>query len=148
MASRRDQIIAEVVEVLRDGLPCPSAVSVDRFPLRPEGGDRIGVYPVQEDVAPAGVRGGAISKRRLRIALEIRTAGTTDEGSADEQLDPLYVAAMQALLSDTTLEGLVSGISEVALEWKAVEGVQVHGLLYVYLVIEYQTRADDPESRT
>lgn len=147
MASRRDGILADLVSHLQ-AAGGPAGLMVDRFPLRPESGSRIGVYPVHEDASPAGSRGGSVvTKRRLQVGLEIRTEGAGDNASADEQLDPLYVWAVKTLLADPTLGGTVTSIEEHSMDWKATEGKQVHGLLYLFLVVTYQTRTDDPETR-
>lgn len=148
MASRTDQIVAAIVALLEAAAAAPGApadLAVDRFPTRVGKGNQIGVYPIQEPVEAAPQGSGPLSKRRLRLVLEIRADGGT--GSIDQELDPLYVFAVRTILADRRLGGVVIDMQEVLKEWKASEGERPHGVLLLHFTVTHQTRADNPEVR-
>ena len=147
MASIREQIIQAVVAAL-DGSGKPAGLTVHRYRTRPLEKDDL---PAQV-VYPAGT-GGAVAEtvrlyggtndvlRELRVRIESRVMGA----QPDQLLDPLYIWAVKAVMSDPTLGGLAHEIREEATSFDAVEFEQPVGASATDIIVEYVTSQDDPE---
>jgi hypothetical protein len=118
MASVREQIIAQVVTLLKggtlpSGLVAANITRSNTFQVNDADGSLpgINVYPGQEKILREG---DADAHRIFTLYVECRAKGAPP---IDQQLDPILVYVVQTLLADDTLSGLVWRVQEVGTEW-------------------------------
>jgi hypothetical protein len=156
MGSIREQIAAAVVAAL-DGsaagnAPRPPGLNVHRERTRPIEQDKLPVILVYfEDDEPTPLEKqrfqAPITQRHLNLVLEMRAV--PDAGRApDEALDPLYLWAMQQIMSDEKFSGLAMGVTEGPMKWMAKEADAILAGAALHLVIHYRTSRLDPTVAT
>ncbi len=143
MASRRNDVIAAVVAAL-GGAGKPAGTTVERYRTMPitTAGLWILVYPIAENVERAPTKSGRLARRSLVVRCECSAQGEP----VDEQLDPLVLWAVQALMADPSLGGVAINVQEELVQWEAADDDKVYGRAAVDFTIDYQTAAADPSA--
>jgi hypothetical protein len=124
----------------------PTGLAVHRFRLRPIAGESLPAQVVymQSDPDPER-RATGVLDRVMRLAVEHLvkvTAGTPP----DDTVDPLISWAVLALMSDETMGGLASQITERGTVWAPEEGEQSFMRAMTVFDIQYLTKDTDPEA--
>jgi hypothetical protein len=124
----------------------PAGLAVHRFRLRPIAGESLPAQVVymQSDPDPER-RATGVLDRVMRLAVEHLvkvTAGTPP----DDTVDPLISWAVLALMSDETMGGLASQITERGTVWAPEEGEQSFMRAMTVFDIQYLTKDTDPEA--
>ena len=116
---------------------------VDRAPLRPGEGPRIRVYPWE---AVPTLKSASIVSHALLVKLELlREIPEGDD--ADQGIAPLYVWSIRRLMTPGALEGIATKIEEGRRQYRGAEAERAHAVMFLDVLVTYQTRADDPERR-
>jgi hypothetical protein len=156
MSSIREQIAARAVAVL-DGsaagnVPRPPGLTVHRERTRPIEQDSLPaiiVYFEDEEPTPFAKQKfqAPLTERHLNAVLEMRA--TPDQGQApDEAVDPLYLWAMQQIMSDEKFSGLAMGVTEGPMKWTAKEADAILAGAALHVCIHYRTSRLDPTVAT
>jgi hypothetical protein len=158
MSSIREQIAAALVTALSGdegaagNVPEPTSLNVHRERTRPVEADKLPAILVYfEDDEPTTLAKqrfqAPLTERHLNVVLEMRAV--PDAGKApDEAIDPLYLWAMQQVMSDERFSGLAMGVTEGPMKWTAKEADVVVAGAALHLVIHYRTSRLDPSAAT
>jgi hypothetical protein len=156
MSSIREQIAAEIIEVLKapptgDATP-PANLTVHRERTRPIEQDKLPAILVYfEDDEPTPLEKqkfqAPLTQRHLGVVLEMRAVPTTGQ-APDEVVDPLYVWAVQQIMSNERFDGLAMGVTEGPMKWTAKEADAILAGAALHLVIHYRTSRLDPTKAT
>lgn len=155
MSSIREQIAAKAVDLLAasgDGLTPPSDLTVHRERTRPITQDTLPailVYFEDEEPTPLAKQRfqAPIVERHMNLVLELRATPIAGQ-APDEAVDPLYMWAVQQIMSNEKFSGLAMGVTEGPMKWTATEADKVFAGAALHLVIHYRTSRLDPSSAT
>lgn len=148
MASIRDRIVDDVVSKINTGTPPAGVPTAKRSYTFQLSGDSIVVFPVKDEADRIGgrVTGGPVQRRTLTLAVECRAQGTAS-------LRPDQVVDVLAQWVEQKLGGQSKGVNDGALYHVMLVGPTVFALeqadhsyclARVEVVVEYQSRVDDP----
>jgi hypothetical protein len=138
------QIMAFAVTALKTSPPVAGltvnrmrklVVGVDSLPL-------MSVYAVHDkQIERVGTESAPVSDRHFRFRVACYTKGDP----IDEQLDPMLVWAVQALMADQSFGGLISGLQQEESGWgENYEGDELYGRVGVDFIARYPILAADP----
>ena len=132
-----EQIILKMIAVLNAPVPKPAMCwrsRVEAFASREL--PAFVLYNLKEPVE-------RISRDQLartrRVRLECLVASPPP---ADAAVDPLYVFAIQMLLADPTLGGMVRSVAEAEIVWDVESGYQQVAVAGIEFEVEYSTTLD------
>ena len=87
-----------------------------------------------------------LTQRHLNVVLEMRAVASGQ--APDEAVDPLYLWAVQQIMSNEKFSGLAMGVTEGPMKWTAKEADVIFAGAALHLVIHYRTSRLDPTVAT
>jgi hypothetical protein len=94
------------------------------------------LYALPETV---GVAGAKTRLRKRKVRVEVHVGGVPP---IDAVADPLYVFAVNTILGDATLQGLVKGVYESGLQWETAQSYEDRCLVAIDFEVHYTTGED------
>jgi hypothetical protein len=132
--SRREQILAAAIAALNAASNPPATAYRTRIdPVNQGELPAIVLYGLKETVEHAGP---TTRRRILTMRLEIVQEGAAP---ADAAIDPIYLFAVNTLMADATLGGLVKGLYEIAVQWETEASYQDACVAVVDFEVHYTT---------
>lgn len=152
MASIREQIVDEIVATLNAGSPPVVAKRSYQFAVDLAVAKSIIVFPRVDSPESIGIVEAGVkpTKRRLTVAVECRAKGTNTQ-RADEEVDALAVWVVKTLCGRRKGPGDAGGplyhyMIEGDTEFELDQLDHAYCLATVNVTVQYQSRANDPET--
>lgn len=138
MSTRREQILAAAAAALTGitGVPDTSVYRSRVVPLQRKEFPAVAIEPLQDQASP-------ITVPRLSWELTFHAMIFVRSDTPDQDADVIVKDVHNKLMSNATLDGLVSQIIPVTTSWQFLEADQTALVVMVQFVCSYQTSTND-----
>lgn len=105
------------------------------------------VYPIRDETEPVGGRNQPVlTKHSLILVVECRAKGTAST-RPDQEIDELYKWVVATLAGKSYSNGLYHIIEEGPTVFSIDQADHAYCLAAVQMIVRYQTRVNDPDTR-